>query len=270
MRFIAILAMLTLAWIPTAFGGSNVYLGQQKPQGSAVSFDQINHKDFGALLARYVTAKGEVDYRGWKKNKNDRQRLLNYLNHLSSGNPTLKSSRQATLAFWINAYNAVTIEGILQVYPTTSIRNHTAKLIGYNIWDDLQIHVGGKPYSLNQIEHEILRPMKEPRIHFAIVCASKGCPRLLNQAYTADRIHDQLELNSKNFFEQPQNAKLTGQTLALSSILDWFSEDFGDNPSEKLKTIRRWMPADMASGLARAGKVKITYVDYDWSINEVR
>jgi len=150
--------------------------------------DQIDHRSWDALLKRYVNQRGNVDYQAWKQSAADQRALDAYLAHLSSANPNAQALGAAKLAFWINAYNAVTIKGILREYPTSSIRNHTAKLFGYNIWDDLLLTVGGKPYSLNHMEHEVLRKMGEPRIHFAIVCASISCPRLLNEAYTASRL----------------------------------------------------------------------------------
>jgi Protein of unknown function, DUF547 len=156
---------------------------------------------------------------------------------------------------------------MLRVYPTSSIRNHTAKVFGYNIWDDLQLYVGGTPYSLNQIEHEILRKMGEPRIHFAIVCASKSCPRLLNEAYVADRLDEQLDANARHFFAQKANFDLVGNTVMLSSILDWFNADFGDTDEKLLQRIAVWLPETKKQSLF--GKaITIRYSDYDWSINE--
>ena len=145
-----------------------------------------------------------------------------------------------SLAFWINAYNATTIEGILQVYPTSSIRNHTAKVAGYNLWKDLPLLVGGKPHSLDAMEHQILRKMGEPRIHFAIVCASVGCPRLMNEAYTPDRIEEQLALNTRDFFSRSQNFQVDQSgVMHVSSILDWFGEDFGPTQQAQFTEIGR-------------------------------
>lgn len=157
-------------------GYANSPLGRTWKNQDQISIENINHDDYDALLKKYVNQEGRVNYQAWKASRKDRQQLLNYLAHLSQANPTLRASKEARLAYWINAYNAVTIEGIMQVYPTTSIRNHTAKIFGYNIWKDLYLVVGKDRYSLEQIEHEVLRKMNEPRIHFAIVCASIGCP----------------------------------------------------------------------------------------------
>jgi hypothetical protein len=117
----------------------------------------------------------------------------------------------------INAYNAVTVRGILREYPTSSIQNHAAKWLGYNIRKDLLLLVGGQPYSLDQIEHEILRKLDEPRIHFAIVCASRSWPRLGNRAYTAADLENQLDFNTQAFFADPGN--FLSWTIAVLSML---------------------------------------------------
>ena len=193
-------------------------------------------------------------------------KLDQYLAELSRGDVDGDSPKAAKLAYWINAYNAVTLRGILREYPTTSIRNHTAKLWGYNIWEDLFLVAGDKRWSLEAIEHEVLRKLGEPRIHFAIVCASIGCPRLLNEAYTPARVDAQLTTNARDFFAQPTNFRVAGDTVYLSSILDWFGEDFGDNTGAVLCRIRAWVPEDQRPRLA--GRLTVKYTDYDWGLNE--
>lgn len=246
-----------------------VFVGLDVPPADRVSLDQIDHAPWGALLSRYVDDGGNVSYGEWKQSNGDVQRLNAYLQGLASGDPSMVASRSAQLAFWINAYNAVTVHGILREYPTTSIRNHTAKLFGYNIWEDLQLSVGGKRFSLNQIEHEILRKMDEPRIHFAIVCASLSCPRLLNQAYTSERVEMQLASNTIHFFANPRNSRFdkSSNTLYLSSILKWFAEDFGADRATQLRRIASWMPNEAAKQAASDGNPTVKYLDYDWSLN---
>ncbi len=243
-------------------------LGKQWPVSRQISIDHINHSYFDALLKKYVDSDGYVDYRRWKNSPTDRERLIQYLAHLSRASTSLRASRSAQLAFWINAYNAVTIEGILQKYPTSSIRNHTAQLFGYNIWKDLPLLVGGKPYSLDTIEHAILRKMGEPRIHFAIVCASVGCPRLRNEAYTSQELEQQLEDNARDFFSRKKNLRVDAgsHTLYLSSILDWFGSDFGSSQPAQLKAIRPYLPASAQQLLL--GNVRVKFLDYDWSLND--
>jgi hypothetical protein len=173
-------------WSQEAYGKAP--LGKNWPLSQLASMDQIDHSPFDALLKKHVDADGHVNYKEWKSSSKDRSALQDYLKKLGRASTKTRSSREAKIAFWINAYDAVTIEGILQVYPAYSIRNHTARLIGYNIWTELSLRVGGNQYPLENMEHKILRRMQEPRVHFAIVCASVGCPWLKNEAYTADKL----------------------------------------------------------------------------------
>jgi len=264
------IAITSLLPIGAAAAGTKVPVGVNVPSGQQVSMDQIDHQSWDALLKRYVDQNGNVNYRAWKQSAEDQRTLDAYLGHLSAANPNAQASQGAKLAFWINAYNAVTIKGILREYPTSSIRNHTAKLIGYNIWDDLLLTVGGKPYSLNQMEHEVLRKMGEPRIHFAIVCASISCPRLLNEAYTAERLDQQLMVNSRDFFANPRNFRFdpARQSFQLSSILDWFGEDFGANQAAQLQAIAPYLPTAQAQQFASQGRGSVSHLDYDWGLND--
>ncbi len=261
-----------IAWCAPATGvaGPNVEVGANVPAGRQVSMDQIDHGTWDRLLQQYVDDNGRVAYARWKRSAADTKSLDEYLAHLSSANPHAQASREAQLAFWINAYNAVTIRGILREYPTSSIRNHTAKLVGYNIWDDLLLIVGGTGYSLNEIEHEILREMGEPRIHFAIVCAAISCPRLLNEAYTKDQLESQLKTNSQHFFAQPGNFQhdTSREVMQLSSILKWFGEDFGQSTVEQLRAIAPYLPTREAQSAAQAGNVSVSYLKYDWGLND--
>lgn len=263
----ALCAVFALAIAGPVCAAEVVYVGVKSAPFQSI--DAIEHRTWTVLLSKYVDANGLVNYRRWHESPEDLRLLDDYLARLSSGDPQLAASKPSRLAFWINAYNAVTVRGILREYPTTSIRNHTPRLWGYNIWKHLKLYVGGQPYSLDQMEHEVLRKMDEPRIHFAIVCASKGCPRLLNEAYVAAKIGDQLEANAKDFFRRRQNFQhdVRQQRFLVSSILDWFKEDFGSNQRERLVAISPWLP-ESAQQAARSGGVDVEFLEYDWSLNE--
>ncbi|MFM8475884.1 MAG: DUF547 domain-containing protein [Planctomycetaceae bacterium] len=208
-----------------------------------------------------------VNYAAWHKSPQDRGQLQQYLSRLSQASPGIKASRAGQLAFWINAYNATTLEGILQVYPTTSIRNHTARVAGYNIWKDLPLLVGGNLHSLDAMEHQVLRKMGEPGIHFAIVCASIGCPRLLNEAYVPDRLEEQLAMNTRDFFSRPQNFQLDKSgTMHVSSILDWFGGDFGDSQQAQFTELQQYLPEN-AQRIAVSPNARVVFQDYNWSLN---
>jgi hypothetical protein len=250
--------------------GRKVVLGREWPANERVSINAIDHRDWDRLLRRHVDEQGNVDYGAWHDCPRDIQALDDYLSGLSQANPRFDSTRDARLAFWINAYNALTIRGILREYPTPTIRNHTARLWGFNMWRDLLLHVGEADYSLGQIEHELLRPLHEPRIHFAIVCGSRGCPRLLNRAYQSFDLEQQLHENSQNFFADPQKLSYdagTGQ-LRLSPILKWYAEDFGQSPAEMLKTIAPYLPDRIPRELPARGGLRTDFLDYDWGLNE--
>ena len=262
-------------------GGAGAYLFVKSQEASAkeslgrnwraserVSMNRIGHSRFDKLLKKHVDGDGYVDYSAWKKSAADRRELQTYLAELGRADLNRRESKQSQLAFWINAYNAVTIEGILQVYPTSSIRKHTSRFGGYNIWKHLPLTVGGKKFSLNDIEHKILRNMGEPRIHFAIVCASVGCPRIRNEAYTADKLNAQLKDNTQDFFSRSKNFQVERGTIKLSSILKWFGSDFGGSKSAVLSYIRPYLPKT-AQPLANS-RTRVEYLDYDWRLNDQR
>lgn len=250
------------------FAGPEVIVGQDVSPERRVSLDQIDHKTWHQLLQRFVDSNGMVDYEAWQKSAEAQAALDGYIKHLSAAKLS-SGSKADRLVFFINAYNAVTIKGILREYPTSSIRNHTAKLVGYNIWKDLKLRVDGKKISLDAMEHQYLRKMGEPRIHFAIVCASIGCPRLLNEAYVQSRLEEQLQLNSRAFFADSTKFKFSApqQAIALSPILSWFGKDFGVSQAEQLGVIAPYVPA-AARRTLESSNVRVSYLDYDWDLND--
>ncbi len=241
-----------------------------RPSSSqAISMDRIDHTSFDKLLQKYVDVRGDVNYKAWRSDTASMTALDDYLNHLASASVSAPASRESKLSFWINAYNAVTLRGILREYPTTSIKNHVSNLGGYNIWKHFKLVVDGKPYSLDDMEHAVLRKMDEPRIHFAVVCASKSCPRLLNRAFTAATLEKQLAENARYFFSLPTNFRYdaTKNRVYLSSILKWYGTDFAATPTKQLQRLAQYLPAGAQSAIAQ-GRFKVTYQKYDWGINE--
>lgn len=232
-----------------------------------VPIDEIEHTQWTNLLSRYVDTLGSVSYARWHQSVADRKALSDYLNQLSEVDTDAPSSRDAKLAFWINAYNALTIAGILHHYPINSIREIADETGGFNIWNDYRLHVDGKSYSLDQIEHDILRQMNEPRIHFAIVCASKSCPVLASQAYTSDGLHQQLTQSAKKFLAKPENLSQDSGSIQLSSLFDWYRVDFGKSDQDVVDQISPWFPKEFRSSKIRSDST-LRYLDYDWSLNE--
>ena len=259
------------------YGAERIYRQRSEPAPYArqsreiarVGFEQYDHRTWDALLQKYVDQDGNVDYATWQSNQQDRSTLMSYLRGMNTIDTSLNSSQQSQMAFWINAYNALTIEGILQLYPTKSIQDHAPDANGFNIWDDFKLPVGGTEYSLNDIEHQILRKMGDPRIHFAIVCASKSCPQLSQRAYFPNSLDEQLTYSSTLFFHTPGKFSYDLQRgqLGLSRIIQWFGEDFGRSDQERLQYLAQFMPAD-AARLATNSSATINYLEYDWGLNE--
>ena len=241
-------------------------VGHQWPSNQLVSIDQIDHTAFDQLLKKHVDVDGRVNYLAWHQSAADRATLKSYLDKLSSANSNLPAKREAILSYWINAYNAVTIEGILRVYPTTTIRNHTSETGGYNLWKNLMFTPGQQSVSLEDMEHKILRKMGEPRIHFAIVCASVGCPRLLNEAYVPDRLASQLAVNTKDFFSRPQNLQTNGNTLKLGQIISWFGTDFAPTQQQQVQRLAKYFPQN-AQQVVASGSYGVDFLEYDWNLN---
>jgi hypothetical protein len=204
------------------------------------------------LLKLYVTHDGEVDYVGFKK---DRRMLTNYIKALGEQMPNDDWSTAEKLVYWINAYNALTVDLILRNYPLKSIKDIK------NPWNQRLWKLGDKWYNLDEIEHKILRKMNEPRIHFAINCASFSCPPLLNQAFYAEKLEAQLTNVTKAFLANTQRNTITENQLEISKIFKWFAKDFKQNGS-------------LIDFLNQYSEVKINanakkkYKDYDWTLNE--
>lgn len=264
LMFAAVLLLIA----PTAL--ADVMVGREVPADQRAPLGMIDHSPWTALLQKYVNEAGNVNYTAWKASAADSQALDDYLAHLSHGSFSPAPTKAEQLAFWINAYNAVTVKGILREYPTTSIRNHTSKFLGYNIWHHLLLQVGDDQYSLDTMEHKILRKLGEPRIHFAIVCASASCPKLRNEAYTPTELEQQLAANTREFFADNRNFRYEAATNSfyLSSILDWFQSDFGDSNGAALQSIAPYLPTEAARTAAEKGEGSIKFLEYDWSLND--
>jgi hypothetical protein len=211
-----------------------------------------SHEAWDAMLKKYVSASGQVNYKGIKAEKS---KLEDYLKTLSTNAPEESWSKAEQLAFWINAYNAFTIKLIVDNYPTTSI----AKLHAGKPWDQKWIKIGSKTYTLNNIENDILRPQfKDPRIHFAVNCAAKSCPPLLNAAWTASNLNANLDAQAKKFINNPTFNKLSEKKAEVSKIFEWYAADFG----KLIDFLNKYAAAKVGV------KAKVSYLEYDWGLNE--
>ena len=212
---------------------------------------------FDSLLQKNVDKTGKVDYQSLKNNET---LLDNYLAYIQNNEPTKDWSSNKKKAFWINTYNAYTIKIILNNYPLKSIRD--IKIDGKTAWKIPFVKVGQKRYTLDQIEHKILRKkFNDPRIHVGINCASVSCPRLWNFAFTEDNIASSLDNLMKVFINDTTRNKISKNNVALSEIFNWFSKDFIKNG-----TIISYLNTYAAIKISE--KASIKYLTYDWSLNK--
>jgi len=209
-----------------------------------------SHKAFDALLQQYVSGEGKVNYRGFKKSE---EKLDEYLATLAERTPEANWNEAQRLAYWINAYNAYTIKLILDHYPLASIQDIDEP------WDRKWIALGGKRYSLNNIEHDVIRPtFREPRIHFALVCAAVSCPPLADRAYTAENLERMLQQRTKSFINNDRFNVTQEEVVRVSPLFDWYAQDFGD-VTDYLNT---YLTTDIPEGK------ELHYLEYDWGLNE--
>ncbi|RUL87961.1 VTT domain-containing protein [Tautonia sociabilis] len=242
-------------------GPSEVELREAyRPKPSGPTFD---HSTFDELLKAHVREGGWVDYRGLAR---DIGQLDAYLARLARA-PFDAMGRDEKLALLINAYNAFTLRLILELYPIDSIKSIPAD----KRWDAVRWRVGTHTWSLNQIEHEQIRPkFREPRIHFALVCAAVGCPPLRREAYTAGRLEQQLEDQARYVHTHDRWFRLApgGRTVWLTSLYKWYGGDFEQVAGSVLSFAARYR-ADLARLIAAGRAPAVRWLDYDWSLNGI-
>ena len=214
-----------------------------------------SHLEWDRLLRKHVGPEGWVDYRGFTT---DREALVAYLETLSNHAPSEQWSREAELAYYINLYNAATILLILEQYPLESIRDISRP------WGKKRIQIGDQRFSLSEIEHGILRKMGEPRIHFALNCASFSCPKLQPQAYMEETLEAQLERATRDFINDSSRNDLSNGQARLSRIFKWYQKDFSTGGTTLIGFINRYLDEPLPAA------TRVSYLPYDWSLNEKR
>lgn len=228
----------------------------------------INFDTWNQLLCQYVDSKGRVDYGAWKLKSST---ILNqWLGDIKPRDLTSINSEQE-LALWINLYNAFTVASILESYPISSIQPKIwgiPNFLAFAWFFYSPTHkVGDSYYYLNQIEHRILRKkFNEPRIHFALVCASLGCPLLKNEAYYGETVRNQLEDDAIRFINNPDKVRYEAstQTLYCSKIFKWYKKDFLQVAASIPDYIRGYLKTEIVI----PENVTIAYLDYDWNLNQ--
>lgn len=211
----------------------------------------VDHAPYERLLQKYVTDRGRVDYRAWHANAADVSALRAYTAQLAEGRPwAVGPAKGATL---INAYNAFTLQWILEHYPLRSIKDTRSP------WKTKRWRVGGRLVSLDEIEHDTLRPEFGYRVHAVLVCAARSCPPLWNRAFTADQLDAQLDERMRVWLARDDlNRFLPAEKrIELSKIFSWYGKDFDDLPS----VIARYAPV-------KCPDCRIYYQPYDWSLNK--
>ena len=230
----------------------------------------IDFTVWDSLLHQYVDKLGRVDYHAWKTQQP--QTLANWLSTLESCDDiTPELTRNQQLALWINLYNAFTISTILERYPLASIR---PVVLGIPNWiaflwffQRRVYRLSNQTYSLGQIENQKLRShLQEPRIHFALVCASIGCPLLRNEAYVPEKVIEQLESDAERFINNPEKVRYDAQTQTLycSKILKWYRQDF----LKVADSIPDYIRSYLKPNTPLSASTPISYLDYDWSLNQ--
>lgn len=230
---------------------------------------KINHGDWSVFLSRYVApdARGVNRVAYGQVSRSDRAQLDRYLAELQSVDPT-KLTRDQQLAFWINLYNSVTVDVILDNYPVESIRDINEGAFSFGPWDRQLVQVAGQPLSLNDIEHRIIRPgFDEPRIHYALNCAAVGCPNLMNRAWEAKTLERDLANAERAYVNDRRGVRFdeSGQ-LILSKIYVWFREDFGQNEKAVLAYLQTVAAPELRARLQEARRVGA--YEYDWALND--
>ena len=219
-------------------------------EGSVVNLD---HSQWDNLLKKYVNKDGLVDYEGFKK---DNEALQSYLQMLSAQQPNKQWSVQELLAYYINLYNAYTVDLILKNYPVKSIKDISGP------WTRGIVPIGKNKLSLGGIENGVLRKMKEPRMHFAINCASISCPNLRNEAYTAGKINQQLDQATADFINGAKN-DIKANNPQLSSIFDWYQKDYQVNGEPNVIAY-----INQYSDVRISNDATLQYKEYDWNLNK--
>ncbi|MBO3699684.1 DUF547 domain-containing protein [Roseivirga sp. E12] len=250
---IVVLAMLLV------FGCSN---SKNTFAGSVT--DAPSHDNWTKLLAKHVRSNGLVDYKGFIADKSD---LNAYADFLSENPPAENWSDNEKIAYWINAYNVFTVKLIVDNYPVESIKDLNPRLsipTVRSIWTKEWFQIGGEDFSLDRIEHKILRKdFEEPRIHFAVNCASISCPVLRNEAYTAEKLDAQLDEQARKFLNDTSRNKITPQRVEVSKIFSWFGGDFKKGQS-LIQFLNKYSEVQIEE------KAKVRFASYDWNLNDVK
>lgn len=236
-----------------------------------------DHRPWGELLRTYVVvpppadrgaAPHFVDYAGLKDDKAGRAALGAYIESLEDVDPAALP-RDEQFAFWVNLYNALTVQLVVDHYPVASIRDISISpgFFSRGPWGKKLVHVAGRQLSLDDIEHAILRPeFGDPRVHYAVNCASWSCPDLAVEPYEGATLDAQLDAAARRYVNSPRGVEFRDGRLTASSIFSWYKKDFGGTEAGILAHLRKYAEPELAAALAKA--TRVSSYDYDWSLND--
>ncbi len=252
-----------------ALPAPEVLPGQSLTRFASAPGQQVDHKDWTVFLTRYVAADAQgvnrVAY--GQVSPADRARLSDYLADLQAVDPT-RLTRDQQLAYWINLYNAVTVDVILENYPVASIRDIKDGPLSIGPWSRPLVQVAGQTLTLNDIEHRIIRPtFDDPRIHYALNCAAVGCPNLMNRAWQAETLERDFAAAERAYVNDPRGVRFDERgRLILSKIYIWFREDFGANEQAVLNYLQTVADPDVRARLQNTARVNA--YKYNWALND--
>jgi hypothetical protein len=232
----------------------------------------IDHGAWQNLLTAYLSSHpsgvNRFDYAALKASAEDRAKLADYLAHLQAHDPRAYAKAEQK-PYWINFYNALTVQVVVNAYPVDSIRDiHESWIPLSGPWDDVHATVAGQDLTLNNIEHGILRPIwRDNRIHYAVNCASYGCPNQSPTVFTAANTEELLDASARAYVNHPRGVDFVDDDfLVISSIYNWYVEDFGNSQENVLAHLIQYAEAGLATRLKDfAGSVDY---EYDWSLNQ--
>jgi hypothetical protein len=230
----------------------------------------IDHSQWNDLTQRFVLpTKNGINLLAYSKFEiADKNQLKAYISTLSK-TPIRQYNKGEQMAYWINLYNAITVNLILDNYPITSIRDVKSGFFSFGPWDKELITIEGEQLSLNDIEHRILRPIwQDARIHYAVNCASIGCPNLQSSAFTAENTETMLDLAAVEFINHPRAAQVKYGKLRVSSIYDWYKSDFGGTDASVIDHLRQYAKPPLVDQLSNIESID-NDDHYDWSINSL-
>ncbi|MDH3218692.1 MAG: DUF547 domain-containing protein [Gammaproteobacteria bacterium] len=264
-----LLAVILLAWMPGPFAAPAAKLWERWAAHVPGATLEIDHRRWNDWLERFVSTAADginrVDYGG--VDTAGRKRLRAYLDDLASI-AISHYGREQQRAYWINLYNALTIDVVLEYYPVNSIRDISSGIFAAGPWGRKLVTIEGQALTLDDIEHRILRPIwQDPRIHYAVNCASLGCPNLLDQAFTAANTESLLDQAAREFVNHSRGAQVVDGRLRVSSIYHWFESDFGGNDAGVIAHLKLYAEAGLADALASVARVDEH--EYDWRINDL-